>query len=168
MGCTNSKINKYTYDTTTPFSFNNKNFEVRVIDIYDGDTCTVVFKIMKEYYSFKIRLANIDTSELKSQNEQTKQLAYKARARLFELITGFRLVDINISRKEMRNILNEKVYKIKLVCGNFEKYGRILGTLYSITNKNSQSFNNILVEEKLAYVYNGGTKLSEEEQIEIS
>lgn len=68
---------------------------------------------------------------------------------------------MNISKSELKKILNDNCYIIKLKCGKFEKYGRLLGYLFNKTadcSNNDESYNYCLVKEKLAYIYNGGTK----------
>jgi hypothetical protein len=39
----------YTFENTQPI-FTNVNTTVRVVDIYDGDTCTVVIKFDNNYF----------------------------------------------------------------------------------------------------------------------
>jgi endonuclease YncB( thermonuclease family) len=153
-----------TYDNTKDFSLENLIQNVRIVDIYDGDTCTCIMNLYNNKYKFHIRLAEIDTCEIKSKNIENKNLAIKARNRLFELVTNINLYE-NISRKDMRDQLNKKCYLIKLKCGKFDKYGRLLGHLYSINNSDL-SYNQILIKEKLAYYYDGGTKLDETKQYE--
>jgi endonuclease YncB( thermonuclease family) len=166
MGLNNS-IHRHNYDNTLEFSLNNLIKEARVVDIYDGDTCTCIFELNRKYHKFVIRLAGIDTPEITSKNEQNKKTALEARKRLCTLISNdFINMDINIKRKELRNLLNAKCYLIKIKCGQFDKYGRLLGWLYSNHHIiiGERTFNQCLIDEKLAYVYNGGTKLTEQEQ----
>lgn len=168
MGCGSSKkIDNYNFDNTTNFSFNNKIFYARVVDIYDGDTCTCIFYFNDNYYKFKIRLANIDTCEIKSKDEENKKLANDAKNRLYTLITKNN--DI-ITKQELKIKLNSNVYIVKLLCGEFDKYGRLLGWLFDKTTTNMNidfSYNKILLNENLAYEYHGQTKLSEKEQINV-
>lgn len=164
-------IKNHNYDNTEEFSLNNLVSDVRVVDVYDGDSCTCIIKLYKKHYKFIIRLAGIDTSEMTSKNEINKRKALEARKRLCTLISNdFENIDINIKRKELRRLLNSKCYLIKIKCGKFDKYGRLLAWLYPKGSKDlieDKSFNLCLVKEKLAYIYNGGTKLSEDEQEKI-
>ena len=77
-------------------------------------------------------------------------------------------MDLNITKKDLIEKLNKKCYTIKIRCGDFDKYGRLLGWLFSKDSIKTvpieQSFNHILIKEKLAYKYEGKTKLTEEEQ----
>jgi len=174
------KLKDATYNNTKDFSLENLIKNVRIIDIYDGDTCTCAIVLNNNIYKFHIRLAGIDTCEKTSKDPNNKNLAIKARNRLFGLITNINLSNINkeqISRKDMRTYLDSECYLIKLKCGKFDKYGRLLGHLYPIKKQNlwdrvcgnntNKSFNEILIDEKLAYPYEGGTKYTEEKQNEL-
>lgn len=169
---TKNNFEKYTYDSTNFFNLDNLKTQARVVDIYDGDTCTCVIKFKNDYYKFNVRLAEIDCPEIKSKDETTKLLAKKARKRLCSLISpDFDNIDEHITRQILRELLNKKVYMIDILCGKFDKYGRLLGHLYKYNSSNRiqelQSFNSILIMEKLAYSYNGQKKLSETDQVEV-
>lgn len=165
-------LSDYNINNTQDFSLNELFIETRIVSIYDGDTCTCILPIDKKFYKFTVRLAEIDTCEMTSKNNDNKQLALEARKRLCQLISSdFDDIDLNITKKDLTEKLNKKCYTIKIKCGDFDKYGRLLAWLY---NKDSvttvpieQSFNHILIKEKLAYKYEGKTKLTEEEQIKI-
>jgi len=168
---------KYNFDNTKEFSLNGLYLECRVVDIYDGDSCTCILPLFDSYYKLPIRLADIDTCEMKSKSDTNKELANKARICLFELITKNNKMEIypKISRKDMRALLNDNVYLIRILCGNFDKYGRLLGHLFksdklkipTIVDIETKSFNYKLINKKLAYKYEGATKLTEQEQIKF-
>jgi len=167
-----SNLENYNINNVTKFSLNNLFIETRVIEIYDGDTCTCILPVYNHFFKFNIRLADIDTCELKSKSNNNKNLALEARKRLCSLISDdFVDIDLNISKKDLISKLNSKCYIIKIKCGDFDKYGRLLGWLYNndATTETplQQSFNHILLDEKLAYKYEGKTKLTEEEQINL-
>ena len=160
----------WTYYLTPDFSLNNSTHMARVVDIYDGDTITCVLYFNNNYYKFHVRLNDIDTCEIDSKFAINKELAHKARNRLYELITSKKLNDLYTSKKDIRQELNSKTYLVKLSCNEFDKYGRLLAFVYPINSTINElnklnSYNNILIIEKLAYIYHGKTKLSEEEQI---
>lgn len=167
-----SFVNK-TFDNTKSFSLDGKVLNCRVVDIYDGDTCTCVLYIFENYYKFTIRLADIDTCEMKAKNEDNKKLAIKAKNRLVKMITNIDIKD-DMTRLSLRKMLNEKIFMVTLVCGQYEKYGRLLGYIFPHNSVNSttyntnqipNSFNYQLIKEGLAYYYDGKTKKTEEEQI---
>lgn len=107
-----------------------------VIKVYDGDTITIAAKLpysKSELYRFSVRLNGIDTPETKSNNEDEKTIAKEAR----EYLTT--------------KILNKNVV-LKNV--NTEKYGRILADVYF----GDIHINKLMIAERFAIEYNGGTK----------
>ena len=118
-------------------SFNGYNVICKVVYVYDGDSIHIVLplKESKKLVKLKTRLYGIDTPELR--NKEQKEKAIMAKNRLIELL------------EETNNI-------VKVCCGEFDKYGRVLITLYS--PKYEISLNDILVNEKHAVRYFGGTK----------
>lgn len=55
------ELEKYTFDNTDEFSLDNYITLARVVDIYDGDTCTCIIPLYNNYYKYHIRLNEIDT-----------------------------------------------------------------------------------------------------------
>jgi endonuclease YncB( thermonuclease family) len=174
----NEVLNNYNIHNTPKFSLNllfkDELVKARVVNIYDGDTITCILPINNKYYNFKIRLAGIDTCEIKSKCEENKNLAIKAKKRLCQLIIPDFKIDDETNKelnKELDKILNEKCYIIKIKLGDFDLYGRVLGWLFdkdaNIDTPIEQSFNNILINEHLAYSYQGKTKLTDSEQVEL-
>lgn len=50
---------------------------------------------------------------------------------------------------------------IRLVCGDFDKYNRILGTVFVIGSDNREiNVNQTLIDSKLVFPYKGDTKMS--------
>ncbi len=123
-----------TYNSKTKlFSFEGKIKYAKVVKVYDGDTIQVVFKTQKEYYRFKCRLNRIDTPEIKSRNLSEKQKAI-------------------VCRDILKNIILNKIVKVR--CGKFDKYGRILIELFY----NNTNMNDWLIKKNYAVKYSGGTK----------
>tara|TARA_B100001175_G_C19360830_1_gene567016 strand:+ start:398 stop:868 length:471 start_codon:yes stop_codon:yes gene_type:complete len=106
----------------------------RVIKCYDGDTITVAaYYTDDKLYKFQVRIAGIDCPEIKSSNQNEKEVAIVARDLVKDLILG-----------EMVELVNVKT----------EKYGRLLA---DVLYKN-QSIANMLLQEHLAVEYEGKTK----------
>jgi endonuclease YncB( thermonuclease family) len=168
-----SNFQNYLYHSTPKFNgaLNNKFLVARVVDIYDGDTITCIINVFNEYFLFNVRLGDIDTCEIKSKNIKCKAKAQEAQNYLYELITKKIKNDFNFSRKHLCSLLESKVYLVNILCGTLDKYGRLLGWIFDLEDlsqdKTSKSFNHILVDKKLAYLYQGDTKLTEEEQIKL-
>ena len=149
---------EHSYNNTPSFSLQNLECYCRVVKIHDGDTFTIILPVFNSFYRFSVRLVDIDTCEIKSNNPSCKMIATNARKRLFELVTK-QTSDLSDS------FLSDNVNLVYIKCKDFDKYGRLLGDIYK-TGDDDKSFSEILIEEKLAYFYDG-KKLTEEEQIEI-
>ncbi len=112
----------------------------RVVDVYDGDTITIVMKHNKKLCKFKVRMHGYDAPEMKpslsnTNREREKEAALHAKNKLSTLI------------------LNKIVI---LECLQFDKYGRLLGNIYTMENLN---INDYMIKNVLGcYVYNGGAK----------
>jgi len=110
--------------------------EGQVIKVYDGDTITIASTlpiVNSPLYRFSVRLAGIDSAEIKSKNNNEKDLAKLARDKLSELILHKNVTLKNIST---------------------EKYGRILADVYL----GDLFINEWMLNEGYAVEYNGGTK----------
>ena len=109
----------------------------KVIKVYDGDTITIATKVPglrnSEVYKFSIRLNGIDSPELKSNNDDEKEIAKIAQTTLYDKIF-------------------DKVVTLKNV--KLEKYGRLLCDVYL----KELHLNNWLLDQRLAVPYDGGTK----------
>lgn len=114
-----------------------------VIKVYDGDTIWVASELTfidedghphTEIYKFNIRPRGFDTPEIRTRDEDEKQIAYKARDFL------------------RSKIMNQMVY-----LKNLEpeaKWGRILADVYW----SDRNLADVMVGARLAVPYNGGTK----------
>lgn len=153
---------KYNYNTTSTFSLKNTECYARVVQIHDGDTLTAIIPVFGSYYRFSVRLNGIDTCEIKSKNEDLQQLSVSARNRLVTLVIGNNPSQIVDVKKYLLN----NVALVYLKCDDFDKYGRVLASVFK-SKDDVESFSDILVNEKLAYTYDGKTKLTEDEQIAI-
>lgn len=58
----------------------------KVVEVYDGDTCTIVFYSNRELCSAKVRLLGIDAPEIRGKTESEKAKALVARDALKALI----------------------------------------------------------------------------------
>lgn len=154
---------KYFNNNTPLFSLNGKKTFARVVNVTDGDTISVVLPIFDNYFKFNVRLNGIDTCEIHSKNEIIKDKGLKAKYRLIELLCPFEKINniICSTRKHIIDLFDKNICLIWLECLDFDKYGRLLGNIY-IDNK-TKNVSNILIEEKLAYKYDGSTKLKEED-----
>jgi micrococcal nuclease len=129
-------LNTFT-SKTNKFSLKGYKTYAKCVSVYDGDTIHVVFKMPNhnECYKWVIRVNGVDTPELRTRNKYEKQLGYKA-------------------RDFLSNLILDKI--IILECLDFDKYGRLLGEIYS--EGNEKSISNQMIEQGHAKAYDGGTK----------
>jgi len=111
----------------------------KVIKVYDGDTITIASKLPYDsspIYRFSVRLNGIDTPEIKGQgiSEDEKEAA-------------------KITRDFVSNLVLNKFVELKNVQN--EKYGRILADVYI----GDIHVNELLLKERYAVKYDGGTKM---------
>ena len=125
------------------FSFNGLSFYAMPCHIYDGDTFSVIFEYKGNLIKYRCRCTGYDCAEMKPlksdpNREHEKELAHKAKDRLIELLG-----------KHPSKL-------IKIECGEFDKYGRLLITFYNMVD--NKSINQIMIDEKHGKPYEGGTK----------
>jgi endonuclease YncB( thermonuclease family) len=123
---------------TPLFTLNGLKFTAKCVKCYDADTIHIVIFYNGIFQRFVTRLIGIDSAEIKTHNEKEKQHAIKARDYLKDLIL-------------------DKLILIE--CNKFDKYGRLLITVYY----NDLNINDELVTLKYAYKYDGKTKQSFDE-----
>lgn len=119
------------------FTLKDQSKYCKVIDVYDGDTVTIIFRFENEFYKKKMRLNGIDTPEIRTKDIKEKRIAKEAKNYLSELI-------------------NNKIVWIKF--DDWDKYGRLLGTIY-LDNTEKENVNEKLIKSGYAYKYTGGKKL---------
>jgi micrococcal nuclease len=143
MGCINSKIEEDKHslenmniNNTNKFTLEGTSCYVRVVDVYDGDTITIVFRFGNKFYNKKCRIYGIDTPEIKTKNIEEKKEGNKAKEFLTNLVLG------------------------KVIWCAFEKedkYGRLLATLWLDKDAN-ESIDKIMIRAGFGYEYYGKTK----------
>lgn len=154
------KINWSIVDNNINYlTFNEEIFQGKVVDVYDGDSIKLVlpfivkrtqnkYKIFDKFfkrsdiiqlYKWNCRLAGLDTPEIRTRNLKEKDFGLQVRDKLREKI--------------LNNLLFVK-------CGMFDKYGRLLVTLYDTEDnfKKDYSVNKWLIDNNYAKEYNGGKK----------
>ena len=146
MGCCNSKniINqlKIQDEKMDYFSFDGLCTLARVVDIYDGDTCTIIFNYNNQFIKYKIRAFGYDTCELHPRKNIENRDQHIAKATSQQQAFATLLM------------YNEGIVEVQM--RGFDKYGRILGIFYG-QDKNT-SINDIMVHRYDAKPYYGGTK----------
>jgi micrococcal nuclease len=107
-----------------------------IVKIYDGDTFFCNIPNVPDLFgkNIGVRIAGIDTPELRSKNIKETILAVKAKSYLYGLIANANIIELKNTRRD--------------------KYFRILADVY-VDGKNVSE---IMIKEKLAYAYFGGKK----------
>jgi len=156
---------KYFNNDTPIFSMNGMKTFARVVNVIDGDTLSLVIPLFDKYFKFSVRIYGIDTCEIHSNDVEIKDKGLKAKYRVIEILSKKDIKDVLcISRKQIIELFNTNICIVWIECLEFDKYGRLLGNVF-FDNK-TKNIADILIDEKLAYRYDGGTKLTEEQQKE--
>lgn len=136
----------------------------KVVDMYDGDTCRIILMHNDELQKFTCRLVGVDTPEMKpllnkEQRDQEIINAHKCRNRLLQLVTNCHMssLDAVIKKSDCKKLLDTNTKLIMVKCGEFDKYGRLLVSLFP-KEHDQVSANQILVTENYAKSYDGGKK----------
>ena len=122
-------------DTVKEFGFDGETKEAKVVSVYDGDTCKVVFPVLRKLYKFNCRIKGVDTPEIRTRDLAEKEFGKKV-------------------RDELRKKILNKVVTIQ--CGEFDKYGRLLIDLKC--KNDTETISDWLVNNNYAFAYDGGTK----------
>jgi endonuclease YncB( thermonuclease family) len=115
------------------FTLSGLQLDAKCVKCYDADTIHIVIHLNNKLQRFVCRLIGIDSAEIKSKNNNEKEAAIKARDYLKDMI--------------LNKIINVE-------CGKFDKYGRLLITIFY----EDKNVNEHLVEKRHAYKYDGKTK----------
>ena len=116
----------------------------KVVKVYDADTVTLEFPIPlfkdSPVYKWSCRIVGIDTAEMRDKRPHFKAHAIAAR----DLV---------------REMIMDKEVRVEL--GGFDKYGRVLATVYE--PEDDASIADVLVAEGWALPYDGKAKATEEQ-----
>jgi endonuclease YncB( thermonuclease family) len=126
------------------FSFNGLIVKAKIVDIYDGDTFKACFKFKDNIIKYNCRMQGYDAPEMKPlKNSPTRE--YEKKAALDAKECFLNLVHFN-----------EPKYLVSLHIGKFDKYGRLLATIF--TEDSTVSVNERMINSKHGKPYSGGTK----------
>ena len=125
----------------------------KILKNYDGDTadCLLIYK--DNLMRFKVRFYGYDSPEMKpSLNiENREEIILKAKDAKYKLWKLTTKTDDYQFHKTL----------IKIECGDFDKYGRLLITAYDFDIEElefSKSINKMMIDEGYGYSYLGGKK----------
>jgi len=139
------EILKNSTKKTPKFSLEGQTKLCKVVDVYDGDTCRVVFNHNGKINKWNVRMVGYDTPEMKPSKSNPNRDTIKQKAKE--------------SRDYLKSLIaNENDKLVYLKCGKFDKYGRLLGEIF-IDLDNKQSVNELMITNGYGYKYNGGAKM---------
>ena len=119
-------------------------YKAKLIRVVDGDTVDALIDCgFSTFKKERIRLYGINAPESRTRDKEEKKRGLAAKARLKELI------------KEGKN-----KFMVKTKIDKKGKYGRLLGTLFSLNHKDEASlnYNQALIDEGHATEYFGGSR----------
>ncbi len=131
------------------FPFGDIDF-ANVVDVYDADTLTIVFKYGRRPIKMKLRVHGIDAPEIRS---KTPILSAHAVA----------------GREFVKKLFNpDEEYRVELL--KWDKYGgRVVGNIWVAVEAEAEveSLSDILIFNGYAVPYDGRAKKSDDEMIEL-
>jgi endonuclease YncB( thermonuclease family) len=129
------------------FTFDKITTKCRIVDVYDGDTVTIVFYYNEYPIKTKFRMFGYDSPEIKPKKITPNYEMHKSAGKI------------------AKERLSEKILnKVLWVCfEEEEKYGRAMGTLFEISDENKfagneKSINVWMVDNGFGKKYDGGKK----------
>lgn len=125
MGCCVSELSVRTWENTPPLTMEGLRKKGKILKVIDGDTVDLVLE--GETYRRRCRLAGIDAPD------NDRKEAKKSATQFLESLVLGKIVSV--------------------ACGKWDKYGRLLVTLY-----NPQDVNQSMIEYGHAVPYDGGKK----------
>ena len=150
MGNIKSKLRKKSLNNTPKHIFDGNKYYCKVIDVYDGDTITIALNLNgKQIYQYKVRMYGYDSPEMKPRkNIKNRDIIIQ---------------NAKIAKNELKRLILHKIVVIKIEKGTWDKYGRLLGTIYmkqgGLTIKSyTFNVNQYMIENNYGYPYFGGTK----------
>lgn len=153
-----NKLKESTVNTVKLFSLDGIITFSKLVDVYDGDTCTMNILYNDDIIQMKCRMLGYDSPEMKplktvKDRDIIKIKANEAKNKLISFLSN----NNNITQ-------NNKLLLIK--AGKFDKYGRLLITVYNNSDDNveikeftfEESVNHLMIQEGFGYAYDGGKK----------
>lgn len=147
-------------DADTPFfSLQGQTLEAKVVDCYDADSLRVVVELHGALVKFAVRIVGLDAPEKRSQRKNERLAARVAHRSMLRTLLGDEgnalLPPRKLTRKSVRRAFAASRRTVTLRCGEFDKYGRLLG---KVEVDGGICAGQALVGGGFAHVYDGGTK----------
>ena len=117
-------------------------YRAKVVDVYDGDTVTIVIFNKFGFEKHKLRLYGIDTPEMKPSKNLPNREEHIRKAHL--------------AKDKLIERINNKIVQVDI--NGYDKYGRLLGTIYIKSCYSKENINQYMLNNNYGYAYDGGTK----------
>jgi endonuclease YncB( thermonuclease family) len=133
------------------FNYTGQTFKAKVVDIYDGDTITVVFRYKGELQQHRCRMLGYDSPEMKPLRSKKNR--------------DLEIVKAKEAQKALADLIDNKL--VRIACHDFDKYGRLLIDMYvghpfafrlRFWKGNYIWTNQWMIDNGYGYAYQGGTK----------
>lgn len=123
------------------FSLENNKVLCKIVDVYDGDSVKAVFYTFGKLHKWSVRLKGINTPELKPSRklENRNEIIQHAKE----------------SRDHLKKLFEENNNLVYILCDDFGKYGRLIGTFFIDENSSDfeSSINYKMIEDGYAKIY---------------
>lgn len=119
---------------STEYTLEGRSVLGKVVRVIDGDSVKVSIPVDGHVWTFPVRIEGIDCPEIRTRNAEEKVLGFQAKGRVEDLVLG-------------------KIVSLKL--GEFDKFGRLLG---SVTTSDGVNLSEDLISLGLAVPYKGGKR----------
>ena len=131
------------FSSLQKFTFSGIITKCRIIDVYDGDTVTIVFYNNDEPIKKSFRMYGYDAPEMKPLKTTPNRNLHIQAAK--------------ISKNVLFELTKNKILWVKFF--NEEKYGRLMGNLYfQEPNNVIKSLNDYMIENGYGKIYKGDCK----------
>jgi len=135
------EILKTTTESISKFSLCGEKHLCKIVDVYDGDSVKAVFYTSNKLHKWSVRLKGINTPEMRPLRKLENRLEIIEKAKQ--------------SRDHLKEIFEKNDNLVYILCDDFGKYGRLLGTFFIEDDKNdfNSSINYNMILDGYAKVY---------------
>jgi len=123
----------------------NGSFRAKVVDVYDGDTITIILFNKCGFEKHKLRMYGYDSPEIKPKLNIPNREDEIAKAKE--------------AKKYLSDIVLNNIVEFESM--GFDKYGRLLGKIYKIDFCSKVELNQLMIDNGHGYPYYGGKKQSQ-------
>ena len=118
-------------------------FRCKVVDVYDGDTVTIILFNKLGFEKHKLRMYGYDSPEMKPRLDKENREEEVKKAKL--------------AKQCMIELVLDKIVSFESM--GYDKYGRLLGKLFLINYCSKNEVNQYMIDQGHGYQYFGGTKM---------